>query len=143
MEFPHHYVVSAACGPEGTVSLSGEGLPRIASLPPKAFGGPGDQWSPEDLLVAAVADCFCLSFRAIAQASKFAFRTLDCRVSGTLDRVERVMQFTEMKIEARLSLDPGGDPERARRLLEKAEQMCLITNSLKCSVHLDTQVNGN
>ncbi len=140
MNFPHHYEVAAACRVDGAVSLSAAGLAPLASQPPKQFGGPGDHWSPEDLLVAAVADCFCLSFRAIAAASKFAFEDLQCQVTGTLDRVERAMLFTEFKIVARLTLPAGADAERGQRLLEKAEQTCLVTNSLKSSVHLEAQV---
>lgn len=140
MNFPHHYVVTAACQTEGAVRLNAAGLPELASQPPKQFGGPGDVWSPEDLLAAAVADCFCLSFRAIAAASKFAFNDLHCEVTGTLDRVERAMLFTEFKVTARLVLPAGADAERGQKLLEKAEQTCLITNSLKSSVHLEATV---
>lgn len=140
MSFPHHYAVSATCHTEGAIRLSAAGLPELASQPPRQFGGPGDVWSPEDLLVAAVADCFCLSFRAIAAASKFAFSDLHCEVTGTLDRVERAMLFTEFKVVARLTLPAGGDVERGQKLLEKAEQTCLVTNSLKSSVHLEATV---
>ena len=140
MNFPHHYRIAASCSVDGPVQLIGDGLPEITSMPPVAFGGPGGKWSPEDLIVAAVADCFVLSFRAIAQASKFGFKQLTCNVTGTLDKVEKLMAFTEFKIEAHLSVDAGVDHERAKRLLEKAEQMCLITNSLKSQVHLEASV---
>ena len=68
-ELPHHYVVSANAKTVGNVALSANGVSDLESAPPAEFGGPGDQWSPESLLVAAVADCFILSFRAIARAS--------------------------------------------------------------------------
>lgn len=142
MNFPHHYSVSANCQGEGPVRLNASGLSELSSYPPAQFGGPGDHWSPEDLLVAAVADCFCLSFRAIAAASKFAFADLQCEVEGTLDRVDRAMLFTEFKVVAKLTLAAGGDAERAKKLLEKAEQTCLITNSLKSQVHLEAIVIG-
>jgi organic hydroperoxide reductase OsmC/OhrA len=142
MNFPHHYRVAASCTVDGPVRLLAEGLPELASMPPVAFGGPGDKWSPEDLIVAAVADCFVLSFRAIAQASKFGFINLTCKVTGTLDKVEKLMAFTEFKIDALLSVGDGVDHERAKRLLEKAEQMCLITNSLTAQVHLETSVKS-
>ncbi len=141
MSFPHQYTINASATPEGLVSLSGEKLPELRSAPPAQFGGPGDQWSPEDLIVAAVADCFVLSFRAIAAASKFAFTSLDIQVDGTLDRVEREMMFTEFSIAANLSIPADADTDRAEKLLEKAEKACLITNSLKSTVHLKSTVN--
>ena len=98
MNFPHDYSVTATSQPESLVNLSVEGLNSIDSEPPKAFGGSGNHWSPEDLLVSAVADCFVLSFKLIAAASKFSWTDLNCEVSGTLDKVERAIQFTGFKI---------------------------------------------
>jgi peroxiredoxin-like protein len=140
MNFPHHYQIRAHVKSEGHVQLSGEKLATLTSAPPAQFGGPGTEWSPEDLIVAAVADCFALSFRAIAGASKFAFEDLTVDVVGTLDRVEREMLFTSFEINAHLKVPAGTDESRATRLLEKAEQACLITNSLKSTVHLHAQV---
>ena len=68
-DFPHHYAVSATAETASNVSLSSEDVAAIESAPPVEFGGPGGHWSPESLLVAAVADCFVLSFPAIARAS--------------------------------------------------------------------------
>ncbi len=140
-QFPHSYTVSASTKSEGNVSLTASGLPDLASAPPKEFGGPGDQWSPEDLLVGAVADCFVLSFRAIAAASKLEFVDLGCSVEGKLDRVERDVRFTEMKITANLKVPADADVSRAQRSLEKAEGMCFITNSLVADVHLDATID--
>ena len=138
--YPHHYKVQAAARTEGSVALASERLPTLSSAPPRQFGGPGDQWSPEMLLVAAAVDCLILTFRAIARASKLPWLSLDCDAEGVLDRVEGVTRFTEIRTNARLVLPAGGDPERARRLLEKAEKTCLITCSLKSESKLSTDV---
>ncbi len=141
-QFPHTYTVAASAQTEGDVALESDGLPSIASAPPTEFGGPGDKWSPEDLIVAAVADCFVLSFRAVAAASKLEWNELKCSVVGTLDRVERDVKFTEMKISAALSVPEGVDQGRAQRSLEKAEKMCFITNSLNSEVHLEFTISN-
>jgi organic hydroperoxide reductase OsmC/OhrA len=139
-DFPHHYRVAASAKDSGNVELSSEGVATIASAPPVEFGGPGDQWSPESLLVAAVADCFVLSFRAIARASKLDWTSLSCNVVGALDRVERVTQFTGFEVTAELVVPAGTDETKAQRLLQKAEDACLITNSLIADSHLDATV---
>jgi organic hydroperoxide reductase OsmC/OhrA len=139
-DLPHHYRVSAQATPEGDVSLSSQGLPGIDSGPPSQFGGSGKQWSPETLLTAAVADCFVLSFRAVAAASKLAWLTLDVSATGTLGKVERSMRFTQMDVKATLRVPAASDPARAQRLLERAEQVCLIGNSLVCPRHLEAHV---
>lgn len=138
--FPHRYTISATAGPGGDVALTGERLPKLLSASPREFDGPGDRWSPETLVVGAVADCFVLTFRSIATLSKFSWTTLTCTASGTLDRVDRVTQFTGFSMTASLEIPDGTNEDDAKRLLRRAEQVCLITNSLKGSCHLDVDV---
>jgi organic hydroperoxide reductase OsmC/OhrA len=139
-DFPHHYEVSAQAATTGNVELKSDQVTPILSAPPAEFGGPGDQWSPESLLVAAVCDCFVLSFRAIARASKLEWTSLSCSTNGTLDRVDRKTQFTRFDVKADLIVPEGTDETRAQRLLQKAEDACLITNSLIADSHLEATV---
>lgn len=138
--FPHHYAVSATAETNSNVELKSDGVDPILSAPPIEFGGPGDQWSPESLLVAAVADCFVLSFRAIARASRFEWDSLSCNVVGVLDKVDGVVRFSEIQVDAKVSVPAGTDEAKANRLLEKAEHACLITNSLIADSQLTTEV---
>lgn len=139
-ELPHEYSASASAGPDDDVSLKSGGLPVLRTAPPAEFGGPGDRWSPETLLVGAVADCFVLTFRAVARAGKFPWISLSCHVDGTLDRIERATQFTGFTVHALLHVPHGTDKETAERLLLKAERACLVTNSLKAASHLHTEI---
>jgi len=138
--FPHKYSVSVAARAEGDVDLEGPRLPALRSAPPAEFGGPGDRWSPETLLVVAVADCFVLTFRAIASASRLPWVSLTCEGEGTVERPERVTQFTGFVLRARLRVPEGVDQEQAHRALERAERTCLVTNSLKAGVRLEAEV---
>ena len=139
-DFPHHSSVIASGDPDHDVALEAERLPALRSAPPAEFGGPGDRWSPETLLVAAVAGCFVLTFRAVARASRLSWTSLTCEVNGTLDRVERVTQFTHVAVRVSLSVPAGTDEDQARRALEKAERSCLIAQSLKAAVELHAEV---
>jgi organic hydroperoxide reductase OsmC/OhrA len=138
--FPHRYSAAVTASPEGDVAVESPRLTRISSAPPTEFDGPGDRWSPETLLVAAVADCFVLNFRIIARASRFAWSSLECDVTGTVDRIERVTQFTRLEVLARLRVTAGAREDQAVRLLTKAEETCLVSNSLKVRPHLETVV---
>jgi len=140
-DFPHRYTVVAAGTAAGDIELSAERLPNLRSASPAEFDGPGDRWSPETFLVAAAGDCFVLTFRAIARASKLRWTALQCKVTGTLDRVDRVTRFTHLVISAQLQVPAQTDPDQGRRCLEKAERSCLISNSLKADVHLIADVN--
>lgn len=138
--FPHLYKVEATAAPEGDVDLVGDGLDVLPSAPPPEFGGPGDRWSPETLLVASVGSCFILSFRAISRASKLTWISLECGVEGTLDRDDGTTKFTGFLVNATLRVPPDTNESRAQRILQKAEESCLITNSLSASTHLEATV---
>jgi hypothetical protein len=112
--YPHRYEVTAAGDAEGSVLVRADGLPTLATAPPPQFDGPGGAWSP----------------RAIAQASKLSWRRLECDAAGVLDRRDGVTRFTELHLRARLVVPAGVAPDRAHRLLEKADAVCLVTNSL-------------
>lgn len=139
-DLPHHYTATAAGSPEGDISLTSPRVPTLLTAAPAEFGGPGDKWSPETLLAGAVADCLILTFRAVARASKLAWNSIVCDVEGTLDRVERATQFTAFTMRVTLTVPPSVEIEAARRAVERAEHGCLITNSLKAPVTLETMV---
>ncbi len=137
---PHCYEVTAAGTVDGDIDLTADRLSHLRSASPAEFDGPGDRWSPETLLVGAVGDCFILTFRAIARASKLPWTLLRCQVTGTLDRIDRVTQFTRFDIRAHLEVATGVDPSLARRLLEKAEGACLVSRSLKGTTHVAVDI---
>lgn len=139
-DFPHHYHATARSDPDENVIITSENMPQLVSAPPAEFGGPGDQWSPEHLLTASVADCFILTFRAIANASRFEWLELEAAAEGVLDRVDRVTRFTEVTVRATLRVPPGTDEDKARRLLQKAEEACLITSSMTAETHLEADI---
>lgn len=138
--FPHHYHVGMRCSATGSVELHAQGLPDMATLPPTEFGGPGDHWSPETLLVGALASCFALSFRAIAARRQLAFDSLDCAVEGVLEREGGNSHFTAFILRAQLRLPAGADREAADKALNHAKQGCLISNSLRGAVQLEALI---
>jgi peroxiredoxin-like protein len=140
--FPHRYNVTLTTGEHSNTVITSDRLEPITSAPPAAFDGPGDLWSPETLLVAAVADCFAMTFRAIAKSSHLRWSKLLCDADGTLDRSEGVTRFTAIDLHAWLVVPAETDAERARALLTKAEKNCLVGNSLKFTptLHLSVSV---
>ena len=128
--YPHIYRVEGTTAQEGAVTLTSVGLEAIKSMPPVEFGGPGDLWSPETLLAGAIADCFLLSFRAIARAGGLAWTSVRVSVDAKLDRVDGVTRFTHYTLNADLHVPSATDEETAKNALHKAKKSCLISNSL-------------
>ena len=139
-DLPHQYTVTARVEGSANVIVSSAGLPDLETAGPAQFGGPGDVWSPEDMLVGAVANCFILSFRSIARKAKLEWLTLECEAEGILDKIDGFNQFTDFTVKATLTIPDEQHRKKANIMLEKAEKYCLITKSLKAGAHLEATV---
>lgn len=138
--FPHYYTVAGAGDAEEVVVLSGADLPDLPTTPPREFGGSGSEWSPEALLVGAVTDCYILTFKALARASKLPWTSVRCETRGKLERVDKVTRFTEYALEVELQVPDDVNESLAERLMVKAKEGCLITNSLNASCTLTARL---
>jgi peroxiredoxin-like protein len=139
---PHRYTVRIAGGSAGHATLSSEGVADLLTAPPVDFDGPGDVWSPEQLLLAAVQACFVMTFRAVAAASRIEFTSLAVEAEGIVDRVDGRTRFTEIVLRPRVTTPAGVDAVRLRRALEKAERGCLVSASLDTPVRLEPEPAG-
>ncbi|MBI2492815.1 MAG: OsmC family protein [Candidatus Rokubacteria bacterium] len=137
---PHRYDVLLAAGATGYATLTTPGAPDLRAAPPVDFDGPGDAWSPEALLLAAVATCFLFTLRAVARASRIDFASLELAVAGTVNMQDGVMRFTEIVLRPRLSVPPGVDRDRTLRVLEKSERTCLVSASLSTPIRLAPEI---
>ena len=140
--FPHRYAGRVAGGPDGHATLSSTGLPDLRTAPPLEFDGPGDAWSPEQLLLAAVEACFLLTFRAVARASGIAFVSMSVEAEGVVNRVDGRTRFTEIVLRPRIALPAGVDWARVQRALEKTERTCLVSASLDTPIRLEPELAG-
>ena len=138
--FPHRYSATALAAGTPNTTLSSDGLPPIASAPPVEFDGPGDRWSPETLFVAAVADCYVLTFCAVAALFKLPWTSIRCQAGGVVERPHRVTQFVAFDLRVQLNIPADVDLEQATRVLVQTKHACLVTSSLKAPVTLETAV---
>jgi organic hydroperoxide reductase OsmC/OhrA len=109
------------------------------SIPPE-FAGPGGGYSPEDLYAAALANCFVATFKVFAEKSKVGFETLKVNATLTVDRNESGAPWMKA-VHLDVSLSGASDAERARHLLEKTSQSCLILNSVMTGKSFQFSVN--
>lgn len=138
-EFPHHYHVSAVTSGE-YLTMSSSGLDDLRIAGPAEFDGPGDSWSPENLMTGAIASCFILTFKAVARASKLDWIDIRCSVEAVLDRVDKVTRFTEATLSVTLTIDDPGKRDHAERIVRKSEENCLVTNSMTTQVTLVPEI---
>jgi len=123
------------------------GIAKSSSAPnaihftsPPAFGGLEGRWTPEDLLLCAVASCYTTTFRALADNSKFEYTDLQVEVESGISKEETGYQFGEVLIRANLTIPHLADEARASKLLHKAKGLCLVARALSVEQRFETRV---
>ena len=137
----HAYQTSIRWTGERRAVLASEGLRDIEiATPPEFPGGHPGIWSPEHLYTAAAEACLMTTFLAIAANSKLDFKSYASRAEGILEKTEAGWLITRIVLRPKVVVGDGAQVERARRVLEKAEKHCLISNSMKTHVELVPEV---
>lgn len=137
---PHRYLATAVGEPTDPTVISSPGLVDLETHTTPEFDGPAGYWSPETMLVAAVANCFILTWRSVAAHNKFEWIDLKVDAEGVLDRIDRVTRFTRVDMKAHLVLPRGADHAKAEKLLHRSEAACLVTSSLNAEVTLAVEL---
>lgn len=112
---------------------------RVAT-PPEFPGGVERIWSPEHLFIASVSSCFMTSFTAIADYSKFDFENLEVESKGIMSKQDGKFVMSKIILKPILSILDEKHKKKGLRLLEKADQICLITRSIKSDVIVEPTV---
>jgi uncharacterized OsmC-like protein len=137
--FPLEYAVELHKTDGAPMELSAPHRPRIIVGPPPEFGGTDTWWSPEHLLVSALAGCMTATFFAGAERVRVPVGKYRCRANGVLDHIDGRVAFTEMNLAVDVTVVTG-DVDRVRRLLEEAKERCFVANTLRCPVTLTVEV---
>jgi len=131
-----------ACWSSGKSGLvkSNSAPSAIDFTAPPRFGGVEGRWTPEDLLLGAIASCYTTTFCALAEYSKLNYLDLAVEVQGTLRKAERGYCFGEISICPRLTIVEGEEQQRALRILQKAAATCLVSRLLAVEPAFTPQV---
>jgi len=111
-----------------------EGKPPLVGSSAAVFRGDAKIHNPEDLLVAALSECHCLAYLALAARAGIVVVAYEDRATGTLARIDGKFRFREVTLRPRVSLAAGSSVERAQALHEKAHGECFIANSVNFPV---------
>jgi peroxiredoxin-like protein len=142
MENQYFYTTEVEWTGERHGDLRAPVRPHVQVDAPPEFKGHEGVWTPEHLLVAAVNSCFMTTFLAIAENSKLEFLSFSADAKGKLEKLDgRGYIMTEIVLRPKLLISHARDAERAGRILEKAEKNCLISNSIKTEMKLESEVS--
>jgi peroxiredoxin-like protein len=141
MENEHKYRVAAWWTSGQTGIAKSDSAPNaIHFTAPPQFGGVEGRWTPEDLLLTALASCFTTTFHAIAGYSKFKYTDLAVEAEGTVSKTDTGYGFNEIVIRPNLTIASEEDRQRAISLLHKAKELCLVSRALAAPQRFEIQV---
>lgn len=139
---PHFYNVDISWTKDRQGEMSSPELSNKIEIatPPQFPKGVEGIWSPEHLFTSAVASCLMTTFLSIAENSKLEFTGFSCKSSGKLEQIEGKFLMTEVILEPTVTIINESDREKAERVLRKSEQHCLISNSIKSKITMNTTI---
>jgi organic hydroperoxide reductase OsmC/OhrA len=113
-------------------AISSGDMNTLCSVPIN-FGGVGGGFSPEDLFLQAVMNCFVGTFKVMAKLSKMTFTNM--QVSGKLYVDKNQEGKVCMKtIHLAIAILGADRPERLENLVSKALRDGFIINSVKSEI---------
>jgi organic hydroperoxide reductase OsmC/OhrA len=121
-------------------SSGANGLSPIECAIPQEFNGPGGGYSPEDLMVMAVMNCYIATFKVFAEKATLNFESIE--VSGTIEinRLDSgIVGVKSLKINVKL--DGASDNSKAMMILEETRKNCLMANALRISCEFSMHIN--
>ena len=141
MSEEHAYRVAAWWTSGRTGLVKSDSAPNaIHFTAPAEFGGLEGRWTPEELLLAAIAGCYTTTVRAIAGGLEFNFTDLQVEASGTVGKAESGYNFTEIVIRPNLKISCVEERDKALDLLKRAEKLCLVSRALGTSLKFEPQL---
>jgi len=128
------------CSPELTNKATNTTNCIEVATPPEFPKGMPHIWTPEHLFTAAVSSCLMTTFLAIAENSKLEFISFSCESKGILDKVDGKFVMSEIILLPKLIIADQAQHDRALRIVEKAEKVCLISNSINSKISMDVTI---
>ena len=124
-------------------TVSSPGKPELdVATPPEFKGGLAGVWSPEDLLVAAVASCFSVTLVAVLEKRDLPLRDLSVTGTGHVTaRDDGRFGFVAIELTALVETDEVA-LEAVRHAARYAERACLVSMALDVPVHVDAVVQA-
>ena len=95
------------------------------------LGGLEGRWTPEQLLLCALAGCFTATFADVARGLKFDYTDLEVEIEGSVrPSGTAACNFNEIIIRPRLTVNSEEQLESALNLLRRTKSVCMISRDI-------------
>ncbi len=118
------------------VLLAVGGKPDLLASADVPFRGDAGRWNPEELLLAALAECHLLSYLHVAvKHGVVVTGYTDAATGAMVVTPEDAGHFTRVDLHPRVALADEGQRALADSLHGEANGLCFIANSVNFPVH--------
>ena len=137
--FPHRYSATISRTFASRARMEAPPRPALHGSPSPQFDGDVGAWSPEHMILSSLGLSMLTTFEAFAARDGIELQQWDARVSGTVERTPEGLMFTSILLE--LAMTIAGNVGHVEQTLEDAKQYCLVLNSLRVPVVVNTSLN--
>jgi organic hydroperoxide reductase OsmC/OhrA len=139
MKSQHEYAVSVVWeGDRGTgtrqLTVTAEGPAPILASADTPFRGDADRWNPEQLLLAALAQCHLLSYLHVAVKNGVVVTGYTDDAVGSMLQEGESGRFTSVTLRPRVTVAEESMVAVAQTLHAEASRLCFIANSVNFPV---------
>jgi organic hydroperoxide reductase OsmC/OhrA len=107
------------------------------------MGGLEGRWTPEQLLLCALAGCFTTTFHEVARAARFDYTDLEVEVEGSVRRNRSTgCNLSEILLRPRLTVPSEEQREVGLGLLRRAKAVCMISRAITVPQTLEPTVEA-
>lgn len=138
----HRYDMTSQWVREKIVTIEIDGKPVFEVTTPPDFwpDSPKETLSPEDLFVASAVSCYGVSLSGVSKRFHAEFISFKVSATGTLQKGEFGWEFEQITINPTIIVSTNNDKKRMIKAAERAHQYCVVSNSMKCPVHLNIEI---
>lgn len=136
---PHRYSASLSRTFASHARMAGVPSVLLAGRAASELEGDAHARSPEHMLLSSLGLCMLATFEVFAARDGIELLRWDARTSGEVEQTPEGLMFTSIVLELELSI--AGNVEHVEAALEDAKQHCLVLNSLRVPVVIETQLH--
>lgn len=127
---------------QGVVSTPGR--EDISYSSPVPFGGVEGQWTPEDLMLAAIESCQHLTTMFFVKKEGIEIIEYRSQTSSRLDKTPQGLRFPEITIKVCPTIAKEEDREKMAKAIELGHSYCPVGAAMEIpiKVEMDIKVQG-
>jgi organic hydroperoxide reductase OsmC/OhrA len=104
------------------------------------LGGLAGRWTPEHLLLSALAAGFTTTFETAAREARFDHTDLEVEVEGIARKDNLECTFSEIRLRLRLTVQSEVEIDVGMGLLRRAKSLCLISRAISVPQNTELKV---